>query len=180
MTHDRHIKATTRNRAECLGQTYTQARRDILGEVERLHQFPHLPITWEVGRPSRRCAPEVAAYRGALGAVELALRDCDILSGAANRDRWRTLDGHIDLDWEGGPFAHDVVCELIALAEDELNRVLVPGEVAPGMDRIGNLNAVWINGVRVRFRPFRPIGAEASHQLAWEALRERMEATHRT
>lgn len=95
-----------------------------------------------------------------------------MLDGAFNCDRWRTLDGHIDLDWEGGPFAEEVVRLLIDDAEQEPDHdVLSPGELTPGISTIGEVDAVWISGVRVRFRPFRPVGLEASQREMWARIR---------
>jgi hypothetical protein len=39
------------------------------------------------------------------------------------------------------------------------------------MNRLGDLDAVWIYDVRVRFRPYRPVGTEASYRQAWALLR---------
>jgi hypothetical protein len=170
MTDNKHFKDTVRLRQGSFGLTHQQARRQIIQQLRVLDDFTHLPVIWEVARHLGRQIPTVAQHRAALGAVELALRATDILAGATERDRWRTIDGHIDLDWHGGPYAYEVVHALITFAEEPDTGTVDPGELSPGVDRCGDLNAVWINGVRVRFRPYRPIGALASHQRAWSSL----------
>lgn len=171
MTQNKHFNATVRNRKECTGQTYTQARREVLQQLEYIAEFSHLPVMWDaVGDTGWVLHPPEEKHRAALGAIELAIRDTGILEGATRRDRWRTIDGHIDLDWVGGPYCYEVVRALISHAEDPETPSLHPGELRPGMNRVGALDAVWIYQVRVRFRPYHPIGAEASHRLAWERL----------
>lgn len=174
MTQNKHFNATVRNRKACTGQTYTQALRDVLQQLKYVAEFGHLAVMWDAvndrGLASR---PPVENHRAALGAVELGIRDTGILEGATMRDHWRTLDGHIDLDWKGGPYAVEVVRALISHAEDPVTPTLYPGELRPGINRLGDLDAVWIYGVRVRFRPYCPIGAEASRRLAWAQLRDR-------
>jgi hypothetical protein len=170
MTDNKHFKDTVRLRQYSYGLTYQQTRRQIIQQLRVLDDFTHLPVIWEVARHRGRRIPTVAQHRAALGAVELALRATDILAGATERDRWRAIDGHIDLDWHGGPYAYEVVHALITFAEEPDTGTVDPGELSPGVDRCGDLNAVWINGVRVRFRPYRPIGAAASHKLAWSSL----------
>lgn len=54
-----------------------------------------------------------------------ALREARVLEGAASHDHWRTLDGHIDMDGEGGPFPHEVVRELITFAIPRATRSTV-------------------------------------------------------
>ncbi|EME66156.1 hypothetical protein, partial [Amycolatopsis decaplanina] len=105
--------------------------------------------------------------RAALGAVELALRDSGILEDAQQRDKWRTIDGHIDLDWVGGPYAWEVVRELLHFAENPDTGTIEPGELLTGINALGELNAVWLDGVRVRFRPFRPIGLTPGRIAMW-------------
>ncbi|MFJ6677446.1 hypothetical protein ACIQMJ_40645 [Actinosynnema sp. NPDC091369] len=171
MVRDRHFKATVRNRMGVAGQTYQQARRHVLQQLTHVGDFRHLPVMWDVaGDTGRFNPPPVKMHRAALGAVELAFRGTEILTGAQMRDYWRTLDGHIDFDWHGGPYAYEVVRELISDAENPEAPGLEPGELCPGVNRLGDLNAVWIYGVRVRFRPYEPIGAEASYRLAWKKL----------
>jgi hypothetical protein len=171
MVRDRHFKATVRNRMGCVGQSYQQARRYVLQQLAYVGEFGHLPVMWDVaGDTGGFNPPPVEMHRAALGAVELAIRGTGILTGARMRDCWRTLDGHIDLDWHGGPYAYEVVRELISDAENPVTPGLEPGELRPGLNRLGNLDAVWIYGVRVRFRPYDPIGAEASHRLVWKEL----------
>lgn len=136
-----------------------------------LSTHPNVPVMWDITLSGASPRPPVAAHRAALGAVELALRDFHVLTGAELRDTWRTIDGHIDMDWDGGPYAHEVVQKLIRFGEDPESGTIEPGELAAGVNRIGDLNTVWIYGVRVRFRPYSPIGAETSRQQAWAALR---------
>jgi hypothetical protein len=174
MTRDQAFKTTTRERAASRGINYTAARREILDQLAEVAEFGHLPVIWETARarvPFVR--PPRERHQLALGAVELAIRESGALEGAVHRDRWRTLESHIDLDWEGGPYAHEVVRELIAFAEDPDTGTVDPGQLRPGVSLLGDLNAVWINGVRVRFRPYKPIGAEAAHAQLLARLRTR-------
>ncbi len=170
MTHNKHFKDTISFRQKVLAVTYQQARRQILGQLEILKSFPYLPVVWEISRTGWGTFPSITDHRAALGAVELGLRDTRILEGTTARDRWRTIDGHVDLDWQGGPYAHEVVDALIRLAEDPDTATLDPGELRPGVSRCGDLDAVWLNGVRVRFRPYQPIGAAASRAQVWASL----------
>lgn len=171
MTSDKNLKATAHNRSGVLGITYRRARQQIDAQLEWLSAHSAVPIMWDIARSGTSPRPSVAAHRAALGAVELALRDFHVLTGAQLRDTWRTIDGHIDMDWDGGPFAHEVVQKLIRFGEDPESGTIEPGELAAGVDRVGDLNAVWIDGVRVRFRPYSPIGAEASRASAWADVR---------
>ncbi|GGU39880.1 hypothetical protein [Lentzea flava] len=171
MTSDRNFKATAHNRSDVLGTTYRRARLQIQEQLEWLSAHPKVPVMWDIARSGASPLPSVAAHRAALGAVELALRDFHVLTGATSRDTWRTIDGHIDMDWHGGPYAHEVVQKLVRIGDDPESGTIEPGELAAGVSRVGDLNAVWIYGVRVRFRPYSPIGAEASRKQAWAALR---------
>lgn len=86
------------------------------------------------------------------------------------RDTWRTIDGHIDMDLDG-PYAYEVVQKLIRFGEDPESGTIERGELAAGVNRVGDLNTVWVYGIRVRFQPYSPVGAEASRKQAWAALR---------
>lgn len=174
---NRHLKKTASVRAEYKGVKYTQARREILDSLACISEFGHLPIMWDCANDDRSAPlPPEMNYRAALGAVQLAMRDLNTLAGARSCDHWRTIDGHVGLDWDRGPYLHEVVRELLADAEDPFTPGLRPGELLPGLSRLGDLNAVWIYGVRVRFRPYNPIGSEASHRLAWAELDEGLRA----
>lgn len=172
MTQNKHLKDTISLRQGDSPLTYQQARREILKQLQVLEGLTHLSVVWEIARTNPERRPTLDEHRSALGAAEFALRDTGILEGATGRDRWRTIDGHIDLDWHGGPFAYEVVGALLRFAEDPDTGTVYPGELSPGVSRCGDLDTVWINGVRVRFRPYRPIGADASHARAWAALAE--------
>lgn len=178
MTTNKHLKDTARRRSGYHGISYQQARREIQRELDRLAPFDHLPIIWETGRPRTRLEiPSQESHRAALGAVQLAFRDCSIMVGATDQDRWRTLDGHIDLDWTGGAFAHEVVLALLGQAEGPNSDTLHQGEVRPGLSAVGDLNSVWIGGVRVRFRPARPIGHAVSLKRHFAGLRAPLQSS---
>ncbi|WP_410648042.1 hypothetical protein [Amycolatopsis sp. cmx-4-54] len=126
-------------------------------ELGIIAKYPPLIPIWDQGLdedPQPRLT--VGQHRAALGAIELALRDSYILDGVKQHDRWRTIDGHIDRDWVGGPYAWEVARELLYFAENPDTSTIEPGELVPGVNALGELNAVWFDGVRVRFRPFRP------------------------
>ncbi len=171
MTQDRKLKAIIRARQHVNDVTFRQAQREILRELKIAAEYPHLPVIWDTD-PERRSRPypTVRQHRAALGAIELALRDSYILDGVQQRDRWRTIDGHIDLDWVGGPYAWEVVRELLHFAENPDTGTVEPGELSPGMNALGELNAVWLDGVRVRFRPFRPTGLEKERIAMWRRV----------
>ncbi|GAA1028036.1 MULTISPECIES: hypothetical protein [Amycolatopsis] len=132
-------------------------------------------MVWECAYRRRRplTRPSRDQHQQALGTVELAIRESGALDSAQDRDRWRTIDGHIDLDWRGGPFAHEVVGELVAYAEDPHSGTVDPGQLLPGINLLGELNAVWLNDLRVRFRPYQPIGAKLALEQMWAAMSER-------
>lgn len=168
MTQDRKLKAIIHCRQHVNGVTYRQARRAVLRELAIAAEYPHLSVVWDKASDWKcRPRPTVGQHRAALGAIELALRDSGILDGVQQRDRWRTIDGHIDLDWVGGPYAWEVVRELLHFAENPDTGTVEPGELSPGVNAIGELNAVWLDGVRVRFRPFRPIGLARARVALW-------------
>ncbi|WP_329072545.1 hypothetical protein [Amycolatopsis sp. NBC_01480] len=174
MTHDQAFKTAARERAASRGINYTAARREILDQLAEVAEFGHLPVIWESARvrvPFVR--PPRERHQLALGAIELAIRESGALEGAMHRDRWRTLDSHIDLDWDGGPYAHEVLRELIAFAEAPDTGTVDPGQLRPGVSLLGDLNAVWISGVRVRFRPYKPIGAETARAQTLAGIRAR-------
>ncbi|WP_410582700.1 hypothetical protein [Amycolatopsis sp. lyj-108] len=142
------------------------SQRDVYQGRAILDEFSHLPLISDRDGDRWPC-PTVGQHRAALGAIELALRDSWILDGVQQRDRWRTIDGHIDLDWVGGPYAWEVVRELLYFAENPNTGTIEPGELSPGINALGELNAVWLDGVRVRFRPFRPTGLARSRIAMW-------------
>ncbi|MGW3960468.1 hypothetical protein ACWED2_11660 [Amycolatopsis sp. NPDC005003] len=171
MTQDRKLKAIIHVRQHMNGVTYRQARREVLQELAIAAEYPHLPLIWDKAPDWQyRPRPTVRRHRTALGAIELALRDSGTLDGVRQRDQWRTIDGHIDVDWVGGPYAWEVVHELLHFAENPVTGTVEPGELSPGINALGELNAVWLDGVRVRFRPFRPTGLARAHVALWRHL----------
>ncbi|MBE1580439.1 hypothetical protein ACFORH_43255 [Amycolatopsis roodepoortensis] len=168
MTQDRKFKEIIHARQHAFDVTYRQARRDVEKELAITTKYPHLTPIWDKGLVETHWPiPTVGQHRAALGAIELALRDTGILEGAQQRDRWRTIDGHIDLDWVGGPYAWEVVRELLYFAQNPDTGTIEPGELLPGINALGELNAVWLDGVRVRFRPFRPAGLTPGRIAMW-------------
>jgi hypothetical protein len=168
MTQDRKRKAIIHARQRMNGITYLQALREVSRELAVADEYPHLSVIWdEVHDGQCRPRPTVNQHRAALGAIELALRDSSILDGVQQRDRWRTIDGHIDLDWVGGPYAWEVVRELLHFAQNPVTGTVEPGELSLGVNALGELNAVWLDGVRVRFRPFQPTGLARARIAMW-------------
>ena len=84
MTTHKHLKDTARHRSSSYEVSYRQAWREIAEQIKWLDAYPHLVIMWEVGRALRKQRPSKMQHRAALGAIELALRECDVLGGAFN------------------------------------------------------------------------------------------------
>lgn len=62
------------------------------------------------------------------------------------------------MDWRGGPFAEEIVIDLLSDVEGlESLHAIDPGTLFPCFDWVGNLNAVWLYDLRIRFRPYRRI-----------------------
>lgn len=114
--------------------------------------------------------PTTEQMHRSLGQVLLALRESRILDGAYDLDYWRSVDGHVDVDWRRGAYATEVVTALLELADSPDHEVLTSADITTNQaDNSSQCAVVWINGVRVRFRPYEPIGAE-------RAVRERLAA----
>ena len=109
------------------------------------------------------------------GRLLLALRTGMILDSTWSLDWWRTLDGHIDIEWQGGPFPYEVAAELVNLAaDDEVTTEFVSGD----LDQVTLSPAepqspavLWLKGVRVRLRALEPLGRTECEQRELEAIR---------
>jgi hypothetical protein len=171
MPTNKHLKDAAHSRAELRDVAYQRALREVVEELTWLHRHaPTIAVIWDAGIPLRAAIPDETARRTALGAVGLALRESRALDGVINVDHWRTLEGHIDYDWPDGPYANEVVRQLITFAENPETGTIEPGEFSAGFDHYGTMRSVWINRVRVRFRPYSPVGMKAHCRRMWQRI----------
>lgn len=107
----------------------------------------------------------------ALGKLQATFDTLIALQGAHNIDRWKTGDGHIGVDWSSGPYAHEVIAEILEqLATPGIPTFIDHDEVTVERSNTGELNTLWIDDVRVRMRPIDPVGVDAANEELFRQL----------
>lgn len=103
----------------------------------------------------------------ALGKLQATFDMLTTLHGARNVDRWQTLDGHIGVDWSSGPYAYEVVGEILEqITNPDIPSFIELAELSFEGALEGQLATFWIGNVRVRMRPLSPVGADVARSLA--------------
>lgn len=104
----------------------------------------------------------------------IALRDVGCRDAMSSLDYWITGDGHLDIEWFYGAYAHEIACELLSGYLHPDLAGLLPGP-RPNCTRSGTHWAtLWFDDVRVNLRAGEPCGAEEARQ---RSVRRVVEAT---
>jgi hypothetical protein len=120
-----------------------------------------------------RRLPSDEVWHEVLGRIAITVREDHYLNGNLPRlDWWRTLQGGLAIEWQDGPYAHEVGQRLLHLgaAREECNDALY-GRVGPEY-RLGEFTSHFdLSGVPVSFRALDPIGHQATQDRVWRDLR---------
>jgi hypothetical protein len=85
-------------------------------------------------------------------------------NGMVHLDHWKTLDGHVEIDWQEGPYAHEVAIALMELVADQEVSALLEAADISGVSYNSlapeSSAQLVVRGVRVRLRPLNPLGHE--------------------